>query len=223
MANFYKKSQSAGDETARVWAGGKEKMGNAVARVGEKKKQLGRSMIEMLGVLAIIGVLSIAGIAGYTKAMEKHNINKLKDQVAIILTNIATALANGQDSSQLTGEVINALHILPSEMGSYSNCRHALGGRCYVGPGGGNDRYVSVRFADLSKSACAELATLDMSFSQRKSVINATNSIVISSENCVTDTGESTCKFKMVRTIAEAIQECKGKKNAVVFLFNTKF
>ena len=189
----------------------------------KKSHQSGRSMIEMLGVLAIIGVLSIAGIAGYTKAMEKHNINKLKDQVAIILTNIATALANGQDSSQLTSEVIDALHILPSEMGRSSNCRHALGGRCYVGPGGENGSHVSVRFADLSKSACAELATLDMSFSQRKSAISATNSILISSENCVTEAGESTCKYKMVRTIAEAIQECKGEKNAVVFSFGTKF
>ena len=37
---------------------------------------LGRSMIEMLGVLAIIGVLSVGGIAGYSKAMEKIKINK---------------------------------------------------------------------------------------------------------------------------------------------------
>ncbi|MBS6473139.1 MAG: hypothetical protein KH347_02690 [Acetobacter sp.] len=29
----------------------------------------GRSMIEMLGVLAIIGVLSVGGIAGYSQAM----------------------------------------------------------------------------------------------------------------------------------------------------------
>ena len=30
----------------------------------------GRSMVEMLGVLAIIGVLSVGAIAGYSKAME---------------------------------------------------------------------------------------------------------------------------------------------------------
>ena len=34
--------------------------------------QSGRSMIEMLGVLAIVGVLSVAGIAGYSKAMAKY-------------------------------------------------------------------------------------------------------------------------------------------------------
>ena len=36
----------------------------------------GRSMIEMLGVLAIIGVLSVGGIAGYSKAMEQFKVNK---------------------------------------------------------------------------------------------------------------------------------------------------
>ncbi len=35
-----------------------------------KHSQLGRSMIEMLGVLAIIAVLSVGGIAGFSKAME---------------------------------------------------------------------------------------------------------------------------------------------------------
>ena len=38
--------------------------------------QCGRSMIEMLGVLAIVGVLSVGGIQGYSKAMEKIKVNK---------------------------------------------------------------------------------------------------------------------------------------------------
>ena len=36
----------------------------------------GRSMVEMLGVLAIIGVLSIGGIAGYTMAMNHYRANE---------------------------------------------------------------------------------------------------------------------------------------------------
>ncbi len=36
--------------------------------------QHGRSMIEMLGVLAIIAVLSVGGIAGYSKAMENGRL-----------------------------------------------------------------------------------------------------------------------------------------------------
>jgi len=42
-------------------------------------KETGRSMVEMLGVLAVIGVLSIGGIAGYTMAMNRHRANELLD------------------------------------------------------------------------------------------------------------------------------------------------
>lgn len=48
----------------------------------------GRSMIEMLGVLAIIGILSAGGIAGYSAAMENHKVNKT---VATIIETAAYA------------------------------------------------------------------------------------------------------------------------------------
>ena len=53
-----------------------------------KSVQSGRSMIEMLGVLAIIGVLSVGGIAGYSKAMMKYRINKTIEQITLIAGNI---------------------------------------------------------------------------------------------------------------------------------------
>ena len=43
------------------------------------KSESGRSMVEMLGVLAIIGVLSIGGIAGYTMAMNRFRANEIID------------------------------------------------------------------------------------------------------------------------------------------------
>lgn len=43
------------------------------------KQENGRSMVEMLGVLAIIGVLSIGGIAGYTMAMNRYRANEIID------------------------------------------------------------------------------------------------------------------------------------------------
>ena len=36
----------------------------------------GRSMVEMLGVLAIVGVLSAGALAGFNKAMSMHKMNK---------------------------------------------------------------------------------------------------------------------------------------------------
>ena len=41
--------------------------------------QKGRSMIEMLGVLAIIGVLSIGGLLGYRRAVNNHQANTILD------------------------------------------------------------------------------------------------------------------------------------------------
>ena len=41
------------------------------------KTEEGRSMVEMLGVLAVVGVLSVGSIAGYTYAMNKYYTNEL--------------------------------------------------------------------------------------------------------------------------------------------------
>ena len=54
----------------------------------------GRSMIEMLGVLAIIGVLSVGGIAGYSKAMSSFKHNKWRQQVEDLIFNIKDAYKN---------------------------------------------------------------------------------------------------------------------------------
>ena len=45
----------------------------------------GRSMVEMLGVLAIIGILSVGAIAGYSKAMTKYKLNKQAEQISWLL------------------------------------------------------------------------------------------------------------------------------------------
>lgn len=57
-----------------------------------KFNELGRSMVEMLGVLAIIGVLSVGAISGYSKAMMKYKINKFTEQIyQLLITSINTA------------------------------------------------------------------------------------------------------------------------------------
>ena len=50
--------------------------------------QSGRSMVEMLGVLAIIGVLSVGAIAGYSKAMEKYKLNKHASQISSLINTV---------------------------------------------------------------------------------------------------------------------------------------
>lgn len=54
----------------------------------------GRSMVEMLGVLAIIGVLSIGGIAGYTRAMRGWRANEIIDAASRVAAMVETKLAS---------------------------------------------------------------------------------------------------------------------------------
>ena len=59
-----------------------------MANFYRKSHQSGRSMIEMLGVLAIIGVLSLGSISAYSQAMFKHRLNKMVDQYTELFTTI---------------------------------------------------------------------------------------------------------------------------------------
>ena len=43
----------------------------------------GRSMVEMLGVLAVIGVLTLGGLAGYNYAMNKHRANTILSEIML--------------------------------------------------------------------------------------------------------------------------------------------
>ena len=84
----------------------------------------GRSMVEMLGVLAIIGVLSVGAISGYSKAMMKYKMNKQAEQLSTILNN---ALIYAGEFKSDTFHGLNSsflkLGIFPKEMirGSENN------------------------------------------------------------------------------------------------------
>ncbi|MBQ8870487.1 MAG: type II secretion system protein [Alphaproteobacteria bacterium] len=89
----------------------------------KKVCELGRSMVEMLGVLAIIGVLSVGGIAGYSKAMEKHKMNKASEQLNHL---IAEVLQLKSDKSTITTPMLFKMNVLgdmePSKCNSWGEC-----------------------------------------------------------------------------------------------------
>ncbi len=55
------------------------------------QNESGRSMVEILGVLAIIGVLSVGGIAGYNAAMDRIYANRLLERFNMIYEASMTA------------------------------------------------------------------------------------------------------------------------------------
>ena len=83
---------------------------------------MGRSMIEMLGVLAIIAVLSVGGIAGYSKAMQMYKLNKWTANLVQIITDIQTANINqksyGDRAGDITRDLQNADVISNSQISS---------------------------------------------------------------------------------------------------------
>ncbi len=85
-----------------------------------KINQTGRSMVEMLGVLAIIGVLSVGGISGYAKAMKKHKLNKHAESYNMLLSNalqisgsINKAVSGGTQNDLYYNEFIHKAGLLP--------------------------------------------------------------------------------------------------------------
>lgn len=78
--------------------------------------QSGRSMVEMLGVLAIIGVLSVGAIAGYSKAMFKYKLNKQTTQIGYILDYLIANQDALKGADFQLKNILNKLGVLPDDM-----------------------------------------------------------------------------------------------------------
>ena len=76
----------------------------------------GRSMVEMLGVLAIIGVLSVGAIAGYSKAMMKYKLNKHAESFSMLLNNalqLEGKLSFTPNEVTFYGDIFKKLNLIP--------------------------------------------------------------------------------------------------------------
>ena len=132
--------------------------------------QSGRSMVEMLGVLAIIGVLSVGGIAGYSKAMAKFKLTKAMDQVSTTVTNIRTLYSGQPNYNGLTTTVAIAMGAVGAEMlngvatSTASQAYNAFNGQVTIDSASVNnnaDAGFTVTFFGLGKEACVALSTAD--------------------------------------------------------------
>ena len=147
------------------------------------KEQSGRSMIEMLGVLAIIGVLSVGGIAGYSKAMNKFKTNQVADQVSMLIANIKTMYAQQNSYEGLNNKTAVDMGLVPDELNAGYNeynagttaqpdmkkrqdLTNSFNGNVYISAassvGGEDDKLAFyIIYTGLSKEACITLATND--------------------------------------------------------------
>ena len=93
--------------------------------VTRQANPLGRSMIEMLGVLAIIGVLSVGGIAGYSKAMMKYKINKTVEGYSMLVYGMLEHLEDLRKSTaaetNIDTETLLAINAIPKSWVNKNN------------------------------------------------------------------------------------------------------
>ncbi len=185
-----------------------------------RERQSGRSMIEMLGVLAIIGVLSVGGIAGYSKAMSKYRINKTIEQISLIVGNIRTFFAPQRNYEGLSTnsdgiKIIKKAKLVPDEMWEDGKDipQNVFGGNVIVwktyldwvskyesAPG-----LFMVGFENISYDACLELATHDWKqLNAYMCVIGEWNNLdeLVAMVDDVVRQGSDTCKSSQSAVIS---------------------
>ncbi len=179
-----------------------------------KNTQSGRSMIEMLGVLAIIGVLSVGGIAGYSKAMQKYRINKTIEQITLIAGNVRAFFGPQRSYSGLSATVLKKAKLVPDEMWNGSNIINAWGGQVNISlassvDGKGDNKAFSIMFLGLPQEACIELLSQDYTALDVKMI-----DVIYS--NDVAFTNFTPISFEQV------VNECDGDNATVRFYFDIK-
>ena len=132
----------------------------------KKNEQTGRSMVEMLGVLAIIGVLSVGGIAGYSKAMTKFKITKTFDQVSMMVANIRTLYSGQRNYSGLETSNALAMGVVPAEMegATTQTLVNAFQGSVTIGTATYNGQTAGafyVSYGAMGREACVQIVTSD--------------------------------------------------------------
>ena len=148
-----------------------------------KYNENGRSMVEMLGVLAIIGVLSVGGIAGYSKAMNKYKINKTTDQVSMLVANIRTLFSSQGNYDGLTNAQAIKFGVVPNDMYTKSDgtdMHNAFNGNVTItaakaraadGDSNSGKEAFIIEYAGLSSEACVTVATGDWGSGQASGLI----------------------------------------------------
>lgn len=116
------------------------------------KHESGRSMIEMLGVLAIMGVITVGAIEMIRLAMNTQKRNTVVEEVLQIVTQVRNIHGEYDDFSNINNATIfNAIGM--SDNNPY-------GGKYEVAVDSSNSRQFVVSITGLSKNECETFTTM---------------------------------------------------------------
>ncbi|MBQ8671771.1 MAG: hypothetical protein IJ525_04535 [Alphaproteobacteria bacterium] len=186
-----------------------------------KNNESGRSMIEMLGVLAIIGVLSVGGIAGYSKAMQKYRINKTIEQITLIAGNVRTFFANQRNYSGLNDDsVIKKAKLVPDEMWDGNYIKDVWGNTLYMH---GETPSFYINLEEISESDCIELGTQDWTNLNLAGIslggINTDKYDFKYDGICSESTSTIFCAKDIPVAVDKVVTACSGGNKSLYFVF----
>ena len=111
---------------------------------GKKITESGRSMVEMLGVLAIIGVLSIGAVAGYKFALNKFRANEIIHELDLRALDLSVQITN--TNNIINGDLKTSFSNLL--VGQYPASQKRMQN---------NSDYFEIKVSDLSDQICRQI------------------------------------------------------------------
>lgn len=137
--------------------------------VNNKNMQLGRSMIEMLGVLSIVGALSVGGITAFSKVMDLYKINQTQVQINTISAKLSAIGSENSSFSGLDNKAAIRFGAVPNEVvtnagtGSLTNLYNGAISieAASIGKESEDSMAYTITYNGLSKDACVALASND--------------------------------------------------------------
>lgn len=203
-----------------------------------KNNQSGRSMIEMLGVLAIIGVLSVGALAGYSKAMTKHRVNKTVDHVTQIVSSVRTLFGGHRTYAALGSsnntKLIGKGHLFPDELisgsgNSYTIQSNIFGGTVTLTAGdkrkANDNKAFILTFTSIPQEACINLATQDwgsgsssglVAMSVKSTSAASLSSVYIGSSGSANIAVPNDGSYPIPMKVSQATSACSSNDNNVI-------
>ena len=112
-------------------------------------QESGRSMIEMLGVLAIMGVITVGAIGMISTAMRTQKLTTVNDQVVQMVTMVRNLHAEYDDFSNMNGTTIFGAIAMSNQ--------NPYGGTYELSVDQSNPRQFVVKINGLGQSECDAL------------------------------------------------------------------
>ena len=206
-----------------------------------QNNQCGRSMIEMLGVLAIVGVLSVGGLSGYNQAMNQYRINKTLTQITEISSRLSVIGDQTSSYAGLSNVSAIKMGVAPNELISGNDLINIYDGNVTIQNSNltatDTEMAYVIQYTNLPQAACMTLATQDWQNGRNSNLVGLgvgsgadklsdisstlrlncngkdTNGEVVA---CTKNTGGATISLPL--TPAQAIKGCSCTGNSCVFV-----